>query len=205
VRVSADPATCSFQFDPVDANDFVSACDIAKNVLASSGVSYANVAAPPASLAKIIVGGAEIASFEGAGLDTAARASRRAALEKQTVDALAAAGYPLRADPAKINYALALALLTLLIVLVAMTYGPIAAQLVELFPTRIRYTSLSVPYHIGNGWFGGLLPPLAFALTAASGNIYSGLWYPVGVAALTFVVGALLIPETKGRDIAAAD
>jgi MFS family permease len=205
VRVIADANACGFQFDPVESKAFVSSCDIAKNLLANAGVTYANAAAPAGALAKIVVGDREIASFEGKGLDEAARANHRAALEKQVSEALAAAGYPSRADPAKVNIPMALGLLTALIGLVAMTYAPIAALLVELFPTRIRYTSLSVPYHIGNGWFGGLLPPLAFALTAASGNIYSGLWYPVAVAGLTFVVGLLLVPETKDRDIAAAD
>jgi MFS family permease len=205
VRVIADPQDCNFQFDPVEARKFVSSCDIAKNVLANAGVSYANGAAPDGAVAKILVGDREIASFGGKSLDAATRAQRRAAFEHQVADALAAAGYPLKADPAQINIPLALALLTALIVLVAMTYAPIAALLVELFPTRIRYTALSAPYHVGNGWFGGLLPPLAFALTAASGNIYSGLWYPVAVAGMTFVVGLLLMPETKNRDIAAAD
>ncbi|PPQ37941.1 Predicted arabinose efflux permease, MFS family [Rhodoblastus acidophilus] len=204
-RVIADPKNCDFQFDPVEAKAFVSSCDIAKNFLASAGVSYANVAAAPGTLAKIAIGDREIASFEGTGLNEAARAAQRAALERQVGDALAAAGYPARADPAKVNVLATLALLTALIGLVAMTYGPIAALLVELFPTRIRYTALSTPYHIGNGWFGGLLPPLAFALTAASGDIYSGLWYPVAVAALTFVVGLAFLPETRNRDITAGD
>ncbi|MBB4199453.1 MFS transporter [Rhodoblastus sphagnicola] len=204
-KVIADPNTCAFQFDPVEAKAFVSSCDIAKNLLASAGVSYANEAAPPGALAKIVVGDREIASFEGRGLDEAGRAERRATLERQVAETLARAGYPSRADPAKVNIPVALALLTALIGLVAMTYAPIAALLVELFPTRIRYTGLSTPYHVGNGWFGGLLPPLAFALTAASGNIYSGLWYPVAVAGLTFVVGLIFVQETKGRDIAAAD
>jgi len=204
-RVIADPKNCDFQFDPVEAKAFVSSCDIAKNLLASAGVSYANEAAAPGTVAKIAIGDREIASFEGKILGEPARAAQRAALERQVGDALAAAGYPARADPAKVNVLATLALLTALIGLVAMTYGPIAALLVELFPTRIRYTALSTPYHVGNGWFGGLLPPLAFALTAASGDIYSGLWYPVAVAALTFIVGLAFLPETRNRDITAGD
>jgi MFS family permease len=204
-RVIADPKNCAFQLDPVEARTFVSSCDIAKNFLANAGVGYSNEPAPAGAVASIGIGDREIASFEGAGLDAATRADKRAAFDRQVSKTLAAAGYPQKADPSKINIPLALGLLTALIALVALTYGPIAAQLVELFPTRIRYTSLSTVYHIGNGWFGGLLPPLAFALTAASGNIYSGLWYPVAVAGLTCVVGALFLPETGNNDIAAAD
>jgi MFS family permease len=205
VRVLADPAKCTFQFDPIADTDFVTSCDLAKNILANSGVNYSNEAAPAGSLARILIGGKEIASFDGAGLAREALLQKRSALDAEVTSAIQAAGYPRVADPAQINKPLVLGLLWLLVILVAMSYGPIAAQLVELFPTRIRYTSVSLPYHIGNGWFGGFLPPLAFAMVAASGNIYFGLWYPVGVALMTFVVGLLLIPETKDRNIFASD
>jgi hypothetical protein len=132
-------------------------------------------------------------------------AQKRAAFESELLAAIEAAGYPAAADPARINKPGVLGLLTLLVILVAMVYGPIAAQLVELFPTRIRYTSVSLPYHIGNGWFGGFLPPLAFAMVAASGNIYFGLWYPICVALMTVVIGLVLVPETKDRNIYASD
>jgi MFS family permease len=205
VKVQADPAKCAFQFDPIADTDFVASCDIAKNILANSGVSYANEAAPAGTPARIAIGGKEIAIFEGAGLPRDELLRKRAALEAEVASAIQVAGYPRSADPAQVNRPMVLGLLTLLIILVAMSYGPIAAQLVELFPTRIRYTSVSLPYHIGNGWFGGFLPPLAFAMVAASGNIYSGLWYPVAIALMTVVIGALLLPETKDRNIFASD
>ena len=205
VKVVANSAQCSFQFDPVEVNDFVTSCDIAKNILANASVNYSNESAPAGAIAKIVIGGKEIPAFEGVALTKSELTQRRAVLEKEVGAAISAAGYPLKADPAQINKPAVLGLLTVLVLLVCMTYGPIAAQLVELFPTRIRYTSLSVPYHIGNGWFGGLLPPLAFALVAARGDIFSGLWYPVAIAAMTFVVGLVLIPETKDRNIYASD
>ena len=205
VTVIADPGQCSFQFDPVENADFVTSCDLAKNVLANAAVNYSNVPAPAGSIARVSVGGKEIASFDGANLSRDELARKRAAFQADVTKAIEAAGYPASADPAQINKPAVLGLLTLLVILVAMVYGPIAAQLVELFPTRIRYTSLSLPYHIGNGWFGGFLPPLAFAMVAASGNIYFGLWYPVSVALMTFVVGLLLVPETKDRNIYASD
>lgn len=201
VKVIADPARCAFQFDPIQNAEFRSSCDVAKNVLANDAVYYSNVAAPPGALARIAIGGREIAAFEGADLSREEMAKKRAAFEAEVSTAIAAAGYPLRANPAQIDKPVVLGLLTALIILGAMAYGPIAAQLVELFPTRIRCTAVSLPYHIGNGWFGGLLPPLAFAMVAASGNIYFGLWYPIGIALMTSVVGLLLIPETKDRDI----
>ena len=205
VKVIADPAQCSFQFDPIENAKFVTSCDLAKNVLAGAAVNYSNQAAPPGTLARIAIGDMEIESFDGSGLPPAELAEKRAAFEAKVTSAITGAGYPARADPARINKPAVLGLLTVLVILVAMSYGPIAAQLVELFPTRIRYTSVSLPYHIGNGWFGGFLPPLAFAMVAASGNIYFGLWYPIGVAMMTFIVGSLLIPETKDRNIYASD
>jgi hypothetical protein len=205
VTVIADPAQCSFQFDPIENAAFTSSCDLAKNVLANAAVSYSNVTAPAGSIARISIGGKEIASFDGTNLAKEQLAQKRAAFEAEVLAAIEAAGYPAAADPARINKPGVLGLLTLLVILVAMVYGPIAAQLVELFPTRIRYTSVSLPYHIGNGWFGGFLPPLAFAMVAASGNIYFGLWYPVCVALMTVVVGLVLVPETKDRNIYASD
>ncbi|WP_294537152.1 MFS transporter [uncultured Rhodoblastus sp.] len=205
VTVIADPAQCHFQFDPIENQAFTSPCDLAKNVLAGAAVSYANEAAPAGAVARLVIGGKEILAFDGTKLDRAERAQKRAAFEAEVAAAISSAGYPLRADPAQVNKPAVLGLLTALVLLVAMVYGPIAAQLVELFPTRIRYTSLSLPYHIGNGWFGGFLPPLAFAMVAASGNMYFGLWYPVGVALMTFIIGLVLIPETKDRNIYSND
>jgi len=205
VTVTADPAQCSFQFNPIEDAAFVTSCDIAKNVLANAAVNYSNAAAPVGAVAQISIGGKQIAAFDGTALSARELAQKRAGFEAEVTKALEAAGYPASADPAQINKPAVLGLLALLVILVAMVYGPIAAQLVELFPTRIRYTSMSLPYHIGNGWFGGFLPPLAFAMVAASGNIYFGLWYPIVVALMTAVVGFFLVPETKDRNIYASD
>jgi len=200
VTVVADPADCSFQFDPVGRNKFdEKSCDIAKAYLAKASVSYANEAAPPGAIATVRIGDTVID-----GVDSGAAADKKAAIadfQARTKAALTAVGYPEKADDAAMNKVMVVAILTLLVLLVTMVYGPIAAALVELFPTRIRYTSMSLPYHIGNGWFGGFLPTTAFAMTAATGNIYCGLWYPVVIAAATFVIGLLLVPETKDRDI----
>jgi len=202
VVVTADPATCSFQFDPVGKKTFTSSCDVAKSALAKGGVPYSNVAAPAGSVASVKIGSTEIASFEGGALDGAAFKTRSDAFGTQLKTALASAGYPDKADPAKINTPMLIVLLTILVIYVTMVYGPIAAWLVELFPTNIRYTSMSLPYHIGNGWFGGFLPTTAFAMVALTGNIYSGLWYPIVIAAMTFVIGTFFLPETKDVDIA---
>ncbi len=198
VVVTADPNRCSFQFNPVGTATFTSSCDIAKASLARTGIPYSNVEAPAGSVATVTVGRTLVASYEGNGADPAA--ADRFASELKA--ALTAAGYPEKADPARINRPMLLLLLTVLVIYVTMVYGPIAAWLVELFPTRIRYTSMSLPYHIGNGWFGGFLPTTAFAMVAATGNIYQGLWYPIVVAVMTLVVGALFLPETKDVDIA---
>jgi MFS family permease len=197
VVVTADSDRCSFQFNPVGTATFTSSCDIAKASLARAGIPYSNVDAPAGSVATITVGTTLVASYEGNGGDAAA--AERFASELKA--ALSAAGYPEKADPARINRPMLLVLLTVLVIYVTMVYGPIAAWLVELFPTRIRYTSMSLPYHIGNGWFGGFLPTTAFAMVAATGNIYQGLWYPIVVALMTLVVGALFLPETKLVDI----
>ena len=203
VTLVADPAECSFQFNPTGTAKFTSSCDIAKQMLAASSVNYTNVAGT--GVAQIQVGSQVIPAFNGKGLPAAEFKDKEAALKKDIGAAIKAAGYPAKADPAKINKPLVTAILVLLVIYVTMVYGPIAAALVELFPTRIRYTSMSLPYHIGNGWFGGLLPTIAFALVAQNGNIYYGLWYPIIVASATFVIGLFFLPETKDRDIYAHD
>ncbi len=200
VAVVADPSACSFQFDPVGKKKFVQSCDIAKAALAKAGVPYSNQSAAVGSLAQVHIGDAPaIDSVEGG---TMAAGDFKAATEKfsKTLSgALKEAGYPSKADPAQINYLMVFVLLWILVLYVTMVYGPIAAWLIELFPARIRYTSMSLPYHIGNGWFGGFLPTVAFALVALTGDIYYGLRYPIIVALMTVFIGALFLPETKDR------
>ncbi|WP_263627309.1 MFS transporter [Paraburkholderia sp. XV] len=203
VVVVADPATCSFQFNPVGTSEFVNSCDIAKSFLAKASVSYKNQAAPAGTVASVRVGDQVISSFEGATLSPVERKAKLKEFNGALGRQISAVGYPTRADLSQINYPMVMLMLTGLVFLVAMVYGPIAATLVELFPTRIRYTAMSLPYHIGNGWFGGFLPTTAFALVAATGNIYAGIWYPVSIAAVSFVVGLLFLPETKSRNIEA--
>jgi MFS family permease len=203
VTVVADPADCSFQFDPVGKTVFNRSCDLAKSYLAKAGVTYSNQAAPAGSTAQVKIGATTLASFPGQTLDKATFKARKTAWEKELGAALKAAGYPAKADDALINKPLVVAVLAILVLYVTMVYGPIAAMLVELFPTNIRYTSMSLPYHIGNGWFGGFLPTTAFAMVAATGNIYYGLWYPIVVAGVTAVVGVLFLKETKDVDIEA--
>jgi MFS family permease len=205
VVLNADPQECSFQFNPTGASRFTSACDIAKQVLAAGSVSYDNVAAPAGTLASIQIGASRISSYSLQGLGAEEARRKDAAFKQLVAGELRAAGYPTRADPAKVDKVMVTALLFYLVLLVTMVYGPIAAVLVELFPTRIRYTSMSLPYHIGNGWFGGLLPTTAFAIVAQTGNMYSGLWYPVVIAAASFVIGTLFLKETKDVDIYAND
>ena len=201
VVVVADPKTCSFQFNPVGTAQFISSCDIAKSFLAANSVSYDNQAAAPGTVAQVKIGDKVITSFEGRGLAADEMKTRTADLRKNLTDGIRAAGYPAKADPAQINTVVTIALLAYLVLLVTMVYGPIAAMLVEMFPTRIRYTSMSLPYHIGNGWFGGFLPTTSFAIVAATGNIYSGLWYPIAIAAMTLVIGTLFVRETKNNRI----
>jgi len=201
VVVVADPDTCAFQFDPVGKKVFKNSCDIAKAALAKGGVPYSNEAAPAGTVATVKIGGAAVPSFEGGPLDAAAFKTQTEAFGKQLADGLKAAGYPAKADTAQINVPMVLLLLTILVLYVTMVYGPIAAWLVELFPTRIRYTSMSLPYHIGNGWFGGFLPTISFALVAWKGDIYYGLWYTVIVSVMTLVIGTLFLRETKDVDI----
>jgi MFS family permease len=202
VTVIADPADCSIQWNPVGAGvvSFTKSCDIATGALASRGVPYTRQAGPAGQPAQIKVGaaGTPIDSYASSAPDAKDRAP---AFVKSLGDALTTAGYPAKADDARMNKPMLLLMLTILVIYVTMVYGPIAALLVELFPTRIRYTSMSLPYHIGNGWFGGFLPASAFAIVASTGDIYSGLWYPIIFALITFVVGLLFVPETKNRDI----
>ncbi|MEG1038848.1 MAG: MFS transporter [Pseudomonas sp.] len=201
VTVIADPNQCSFQFDPVGKAKFTSSCDLAKNVLAKRAIPYENVKAEPGAVAQIRIGDKVLQSFEGSGMPAADFKAQNDAFVATLGSALKDAGYPEKADPAKTNYPMVLLLLTILVIYVTMVYGPIAAWLVELFPTRIRYTSMSLPYHIGNGWFGGFLPTVAFAMVAATGDIYYGLWYPIVIAVMTAILGIFFLPETKDRDI----
>jgi MFS family permease len=202
VQVIADPEDCSVQFDPIGKNKFdARSCDIAKTFLAKAGVSYRNVDAPAGSVARLEIGGTSISAPDPRALDDAARADAIKAFQAQANASLKGVGYPEKADPAAINKPLAIAILTILVLYVTMVYGPIAAYLVELFPARIRYTSMSLPYHIGNGWFGGFLPTIAFAIVAARGDIYAGLWYPIIIALLTVLIGVFLLPEGRNRKI----
>jgi MFS family permease len=203
VIVVADPADCAFQLDPVGKQTFASSCDIAKSTLANAGVGYTTQAAPAGTVAVVKIGAVTVPSFNGKALSAADLKKQKGAWTKTMAGDLKTAGYPAKADPAKMNMPLTVFLLWLLILYVTMVYGPIAAALVEMFPARIRYTSMSLPYHIGNGWFGGFLTPTAFAMVVASGNIYFGLWFPVVVAAVTFVVGLFFVKEMKGADIEA--
>ncbi|AOK17658.1 MFS transporter [Burkholderia cepacia] len=202
ITVIADPAACSFQFNPVGTSKFTNSCDIAKSALAKAGLNYENVAAPAGATAQIKVGDTVIPAYEGKAADAKAQG---AAFDKTLASTLKAAGYPAKADPAQLNWPMTIVILTILVIYVTMVYGPIAAMLVEMFPTRIRYTSMSLPYHIGNGWFGGFLPATAFAIVAAKGDIYSGLWYPIVIALATFVIGLLFVKETKDSNIYAQD
>ncbi len=202
VRVSAHDDDCSVQFDPIGRNKFdAKSCDIAKSYLAKNGISYTNVEAPAGTIASVAVGDRVLVAPNPAEVTGAERAAAITAYQGEVAAALSAAGYPAKADPATINKPLVILILWFMVILVTMVYGPIAALLVELFPSRIRYTSMSLPYHIGNGWFGGFLPTTAFAMVAATGDIYYGLWYPVVLAVVTLVLGALFLPETFRRNI----
>ncbi len=203
VAVIADPAECSFQFNPVGTAKFTSGCDIAKGTLSRASVVYAQQDAPAGTAATVKIGDKTIAV-------------KTATFGKDVAETLTAVGYPAASNPSVVKMAHPLDIfraqpfklvmaLTFLVILVTMVYGPMAAALVELFPTRIRYTSMSLPYHIGNGWFGGLLPATVLAMNAQNGSIYFGLWYPIAIAAMTVVVGVLFVPETKDRDIYAGD
>jgi MFS family permease len=197
VTVVADPAECTFQFDPVGKATFKTSCDIAKGFLANQRIPYVNEAAPAGTVAHVKVGGQTLTSFDGRALPAAEFKAKKADFDKQLKAATAA--YPAKADVKQMNKPMVVLLLTILVIYVTMVYAPIGAWLVELFPARIRYTSMSLPYHIGNGWFGGFLPTIAFALVAAKGDIYYGLWYPILVAVMTFVIGSLFMHETDTK------
>ncbi|CAN7321944.1 MFS transporter [Pseudoduganella sp. LjRoot289] len=210
VVVVADPASCHFQFNMTGTKKFPSSCDIATAVLSANSVNYTRQDAPAGSNAVIKIGDKEVPAFtavmtpDGLNFDADSKA-KETAFKKEAGAAIKAAGYPAKADPDQINKPMMVVLLFILVLYVTMVYGPIAAMLVEMFPTRIRYTSMSLPYHIGNGWFGGLLPTTAFALVAFKGDIYYGLWYPIVIALITAVIGTLFVKETIHNDIYAAD
>jgi hypothetical protein len=226
VTVTADPAECHSQFDPVGGKSYdTTGCDIIKAMLAKAGINYRNVAAPAGTIAVISIGSttypapdpakltgdakkAAITAFADTVVGKAAspakpaEGARPATIAKPAVPgALAKVGYPAKADPARINTVRVIAVLFYMVLIVAMAYAPIAAMLVELFPSRIRYSAMSLPYHIGNGWLGGLLPAISFAMVAANGDIFYGLWYPVVIAAATAVIGVWVLPETCKRSI----
>ncbi|HWW69858.1 MAG TPA: MFS transporter [Duganella sp.] len=210
VVVVADPASCHFQFNPTGTTKFPSSCDIATGLLSNASVAYTKEAAPAGSIAKIKIGDKEVPAFnavmtpDGLNFDADSKKAE-AALKKEVAAAVKVAGYPAKADETQMNKPMIIGILFILVLYVTMVYGPIAAMLVEMFPTRIRYTSMSLPYHIGNGWFGGLLPTISFALVAFKGDIYYGLWYPIIIALITAVIGALFVGETKNNNIYAND
>ena len=202
VTVIADPRQCSFQFDPIGKNTFDStSCDIAKSFLAKAGVSYHRVDAPAGTVAQIRSGETTLTAPDPKVVTGKERKAAIAAFQKEVKGALSAAGYPDKANPETINKPMVVLILFVLVLYVTMVYGPIAALLVELFPARIRYSAMSLPYHIGNGWFGGFLPTTAFAMVAATGDIYYGLWYPIVVAGATLIIGLFFLPETFRRTI----
>lgn len=205
VVIVADPAECSFQFNPTGTAKFTSSCDIAKQALANRSVSYDTEVAPSGTPAVVKIGSHTVASYSSVGLSADDAKTKAAEFNKGLAETLKQDGYPDKADPAKMNKPMMILILFYLVVLVTMVYGPIAAILVEMFPTRIRYTSMSLPYHIGNGWFGGLLPTMSFAIVAQTGNMYNGLWYPIVIAGVTAVIGTLFLRETKDVDIYADD
>ena len=192
--VVADPNECSVQFNPVGTAKFVTSCDVAKTALVTRGVPYSNQDAAAGSVAHIKIGAVDIESYNAAAPDAK---DRGAAFTKTLGDTLKSAGYPSQADPASVNKPMLILLLFILILFVAIAYGPLAAMLAELFPARIRYTSFSLPYHIGSGWFGGFVPAVAFAIQAKTGNLYNGLWFTIIVAGFAFIVGLIFLRETK--------
>jgi hypothetical protein len=202
VTVYADPAQCSFQFDPIGKNKFDStSCDIAKSYLAKAGVSYNRADAPSGAVAEIRSGATTLAAPDPRTVSGKERKDAIAKFQSEAKSILATAGYPDKANPATVNKPMVVLILFILVLYVTMVYGPIAALLVELFPARIRYSAMSLPYHIGNGWFGGFLPTTAFAMVAATGDIYYGLWYPIVVAGITLVIGIFFLPETVKRKL----
>jgi hypothetical protein len=213
--VIADPADCTFQLDLTGgARQFSTSCDIAKGALTSAGVSYSTEAGPAGALARIRIGATEVESVSAIGQSNSGIRATRAAFETEVLrPALNEAGYPAHAPGAMQNWSFGeiarvfsekfgvYLMMALFVVAATALYGPQAAALVELFPTRIRYTALSVPYHIGVGWLGGLLPATVFAINTATGSIYAGLWFPTIVTALSAIITFFFLPETKDRDI----
>jgi hypothetical protein len=214
--VTAAPGDCTFQFNPVGTAKFTKSCDIATGFLARNSVPYDVVTTAPAGTpATVAVGNATVPSYD-ATVAAADAAAQGTAFNNAVHTALLDAGYPLVknettgafamvADPNAVNWPMTIGILFILVLYVTMVYGPIAAILVEMFPTRIRYTGMSLPYHIGNGWFGGLLPATVFAMSAAKGDIYFGLWYPIAFAAMSLVIGLLFVKDTLGTDLNARD
>jgi len=197
VSVVASSDDCNLVLNLTGTAKFTTACDLARTFLANAGINYDNVDGPSGTTAAVKIGSQSIVGYDGTAADANVEKPR---FEKEVRAALTAAGYPVKADPIPVfsgNWIMLVLLLTIMVLYVTMVYGPIAAMLVELFPTRIRYTSMSLPYHIGNGWFGGFLPAISFSIVAAQGNIYSGLWYPIIIASLTFVIGMIFVKETK--------
>ncbi len=205
VTVESEQANCNLILNLTGTAKFTTPCDLARVYLSNAGINYDSVSKPGTAVATVKVGDKAIASYD-AKAPTAKEDKVR--FEKEVRDALNSAGYPAKADPIPLgssNWLMLVGILVILVIYVTMVYGPIAAMLVEMFPTRIRYTSMSLPYHIGNGWFGGFLPAISFSIVAAQGNIYSGLWYPIIIAAMTFVIGMMFVRETKDVDIYAKD
>ncbi len=203
IVVIADPASCSVQFDPIGKAKFVSACDIARGGLANNGLSYANQSEPPGASARVAIGSIQLAVGDGRGLGAPALKALTADFNARLAAALTQAGYPAKSDPARRDTPLLVGVLLLFAVAATALYGPMAAALTELFPTRVRYTALSLPYHLGTGWIGGFQPVASFAIVVATGNIYAGLWYPLGFTAVSVVASVLLLPETRGRSLEA--
>jgi len=194
VKVFADPNNCTFQFDPIGKATFRKSCDVAKSFLSRKGIPYTNEALPAGSVAFVTVGTEKIEAFDGVALTPADFKAQSAAFGAKMTAATKT--YPAKADLNRINTPMLIFLLVILVIYVTMVYAPIGAYLVEMFPARIRYTSMSLPYHIGNGWFGGFLPTIAFAIVTATGDIYAGLWYPIAIAVMSLVVGSLLLKDT---------
>ena len=194
VKVFADPNNCTFQFDPVGKATFKKSCDVAKSFLSKKAIPYTNEAAPAGTVAYVTVGSEKIEAFDGTSLSAADFKAQSAAFSAKMTAATKA--YPAKADLSRVNTPKLIILLVILVIYVTMVYAPIGAYLVEMFPARIRYTSMSLPYHIGNGWFGGFLPSIAFAIVTATGDIYAGLWYPIIIAVMSLVVGSLLLKDT---------
>ena len=200
VEVYAMPRTCTVQFDPVGTRRFDSSCDIAKGLLASSGISYTN-RSYTGDKALIAVGSQQIEVPDGRGLDAAGLKALREATGKQLKAALAAEGYPTSADPSRMNLPVIFFWLMVFAVAATALYGPQAAALVEMFPTRVRYTAMSLPYHVGTGWIGGFLPVTSFALATITGNIYASLWYAMFFTAMPILVSLIWLKETRGKSL----